>query len=165
MAIVKASSSAQNFPHADGSSAGPWAAQPGAGGRRISSAVTASRRADAHDSIRCQARSMPISSSSEAPRPRPSSPVASSQNEASATPGKARSSGALDANPAAGPAGGTGGGPGGVFPGREPASADSADATDAAKISASGTPMYSGGHELSCGSWEYQPSAPPQPSS
>src|SRR6202012_3476062 len=130
-----ASSSGQNFPQIPGNSAGPSGSHPGPGRRRISSAVTASRRADAHDSIRCQARRMPISSSSEAPPPRPSSPVASSQNEASATPGRARSSGALAANPVAARA----------------ASLSSA----AARISYSGTPMNSGGQELSSGSREY----------
>src|ERR1700759_734383 len=137
MAIATPSSSGQNFSQTAGSAAGPSGSQPGSGRRRISSAVTASLRAGAHDSIRCQALSAPLSSLSEAPRARPSSPVASAQTDASAPPGRARSSGALAANPAAGPAGETG-------------------TWAAAKTSASGTPTNSGGPELSSGSWEYQ---------
>ena len=82
---------------------GPDGGFPGAGRRRISSAITASFRSAAHDSSRPQARSTPTSSSSDAPAHRPDRPVTSSANPASVEQGGAVSITPPPAKPPAGP--------------------------------------------------------------
>lgn len=110
---------------------GPDGGFPGAGRRRISSAITASFRSAAHDSSRPQARSTPTSSSSDALAHRPDRPVTSSANPASVEHGGAASITPPPAKPPAGPEIRSGGSSPGAR-GKKPASNSSGTGSAAA---------------------------------